>query len=139
MITNKMQTSNAQRPTPNAQGVRPIAIARELFRRYVEPIAGITFEERLAHDLGTEDCFVISSPVAFAMGTIVQLGDRQRAWFFELAFGTLEDLLKAIPFPLPFVAFKREVRGNSRIRVVPLEHLYRISKRQHAMKPEEKS
>ena len=108
--------------------MKPIQIAKALYLENVKSALG--FEEMLTKYLGEHNGFVISTPTCFVMGNAVQLGDGKHAWFVDCAIGRLSELVKTMPFRLPFIAFcrPRKDREKVRFRVYPTSSLLRLVK-----------
>ena len=121
----------------NKNAVRPMAIARELYRKHVEPVERVTFEERVAEYFGTYGCFVISTPLIFAMGTLAYLEDGRKAWFLDTCVGPMKELAKMIPlYPLPYVVFRRRAKTNGEtVKVCRTSLLLKLGRNGHFPAP----
>lgn len=58
---------------------------------------------------------VIATPKTFAMGKQVELEGKGKAWFVCMAVGNLGELVRQIPYYLPWVCFFRRGRGDLHI------------------------
>lgn len=91
----------------------PIEIAKQLPHS-----GGANFDRLLNEHL--EYGYVVSRPTMFAMARAVDLNGIH-TWFITSAVGNLLELLSALPFPLPQIAFCR--KSDPRIRVYSLSKL----------------
>jgi hypothetical protein len=51
--------------------------------------------------------FIHSTPRHFAMVRAVVLDDGRQAWLVNSAVGPLKEIIRLLPFPLPYIAFYR--------------------------------
>ena len=84
-------------------------------------------EVSFANDVGDYlyDGVVISRPDLFGMAKVIDLAPEgqkpEPAWFVRMAVGNLNELLAALPLPLPKICFCR--RNDGRVRVYSLQKL----------------
>ncbi len=86
---------------------------------------GIMFEKLFLRYVFDPACYMVSNPACFALARPVELESRH-AWLVELAAGDVRQLLAALPFQLPFIAFHRN--AESKLRVYRLDRFVRLIK-----------
>ncbi len=100
--------------------MRPIEIAAAHCRE-----KGIVFEKLFLRYVFDPASYMISNPFCFALARPVELESRP-AWLVELAAGDLRQLISALPFQLPFIAFHRN--AQSKLRVYRLDRFVQLTK-----------
>lgn len=126
-------TPNAQRPTSNAQLQRPIDRAEALYeiKRAERMLLGeehSPFAAVLRHymDVGvvrsTNRSFVMARVVEFALP---ETGRRTAAWLCCCGVGSLTDMVRGMPYHLPYIAFVR--RGESTARYYATHRFFQLS------------
>lgn len=70
--------------------------------------------------------YVFSTPSLFLLAKAVALEDNRVAWYITYARGERRALLAQLPFPLPWIAFKRLRKGRERRRVYPFDRFSRL-------------
>ncbi len=101
----------------------PIQIAKQIRE---EQIPEQRFETVLNDYLKSDNGIVVSNPVCFAMGGAVQI-EWKHCWYVDTAVGKLGEILRAMPFRLPYVAFQRGKRGN-KLKIYPTSSILRLVK-----------
>lgn len=76
-------------------------------------------QDHLAHG------YVYALPCLLLMAKAVLLDDGRAVWLVHHAIGPMTQLCGLMPFPLPWIAFKR--RYDNRLRVYPTERLLRMA------------
>ncbi len=100
--------------------MRPIEIAAAHCRE-----KGIEFEKLFLRYVFDPACYMVSNPDCFLLARPVELESRH-AWLVDLAAGDLRQLISALPFQLPFIAFHR--RAKPELRVYPRTRFVRLAK-----------
>jgi hypothetical protein len=102
-------------------GRPPIDIAAELYYS-----KGIDFAAALNRYMRTG--YVASRPSCFAMAKPITLEDGRAAWFMEMAVGSLREICSLMPTPLPWLCFKRGLRGpGGRLHIIPMERVLKTA------------
>lgn len=83
------------------------------------------FKEHLRDHLANG--YVFCTPNIFVMGKAVALEDGRVAWYITYARGDLRILAAMIPFPLPYIAWRRLRNGRETLRVYPFERVARLT------------
>jgi hypothetical protein len=97
----------------------PIEIAKALYEEHCDE----PFEAALTRYFTSPSGAVVMGPTQFAMGCAIDF-DGKYAWFIDTAVGRLQDLVKLFPFPLPYIAFCRRVKGD-KLKIYKTERFLR--------------
>lgn len=103
--------------------MKPIDIARQLRE---EQIPEENFDAILRDHMNAENGAVVSNPVCFGMAKAVQI-EWKHCWYVDTAVGNLREILRAMPFRLPYVAFQRGKRG-AKLKIYPTSSVLRLVK-----------
>lgn len=101
----------------------PIEIAKSLYKDHVEHPS---FEEALGGYLSSNNGAIVSTPTLFAMGAALDY-DGKHAWYIDTAVGDLKELVKTLPFRLPYIAFSRGKR-TAKLKIYRMERFLRLVK-----------
>jgi hypothetical protein len=101
--------------------MKPIEIAKALYLKHVKDKV---FEVELANYLSTDNGAVVNTPSYFAMGKAVDY-DGKHAWYIDTAVGRLSELIRLLPFPLPYIAFHREKVRNGKLHIYETQRFLR--------------
>jgi hypothetical protein len=71
--------------------------------------------------------YVFATPGVFVMFKAVALQDNRTAWYVTYCNGDLRTLLSLLPFPLPYIAFRRYRHGRERLRVYPFDRFLQLA------------
>ncbi len=101
----------------------PIQIAKQIRE---EQIPEEEFDDILDEHIYAQNGVVVSNPVCFAMAKAVEI-NHKHCWYVDTAVGKLGEILRAMPFRLPYVAFQRGKRGN-KLKIYPTSSILRLVK-----------
>lgn len=119
----RFQTTGIEETGSAVASIRKIEMASAAARAALDYRAhgSREFKKHLRNHLANG--YVFSAPNYFMMGKAVLLEDGRTAWYITYALGDPRRLAALMPFPLPFIAFRR--RGRGPVRVYETEQLLR--------------
>jgi hypothetical protein len=91
----------------------PIERAKAMYLEKLREPDEPDFEELLLEYM--KQGFVVAGQDCFLLAKPAQLDDERPAWFVHFALGSLGELLKLMPYKLPFIAFHRHGQGRLRV------------------------